>query len=171
MSPMIMKCLFTTKSCTALSCCNVSSLGPLLCRTKPVVKRNHRDQRMNCSSESDPRQEYLHFKQQMLKRFYERQSRLQETFAKLGVKRDTTDATSQSFDVCSSSPSYAESDVKINCIRATPSLQDNSLAVAADRMAQGGIAKLETRMREKQKQAKRLADRAMLTECIPMYKE
>lgn len=169
--------LFATQSCTSLgSFGGATAFGPLL-----TIGQRNSDQppRMRFSSDSDPRQEYQRFKEDMLRKFYDRQSRLQETFAKLGVQRkinqpqepENRQAPVSTFDVCSSSSSYAESDVKINCIRATPNLQDKSLSVAADRIARGGIAKLEMRAREQQKLAKQLENNSVLTECIPLYKE
>lgn len=173
--------LLASHSCTSLGCfsgasafCPILSRGPLKADQPP---------RKHSSSERDPRQEYQRFKEDMLRKFYDRQSRLQDTFNKLGVQRDVHKSTADlesadrhqapeaTFDVCSSSSTYAESDVKINCIRATPSLQDKSLSVAADRMARGGIAKLEKRVREQQKMAKQFGADSVLTECIPLYKE
>lgn len=172
--------LFATQSCTTLSYFGgATALGPLLSRG--TVSSDQPSSSRHCSSKSDPREEYQRFKEDMLRKFYDRQSRLQDTFAKLGVQRNVSKPSEQesserqapapTFDVCSSSSSYAESGVKVNCIRATPSLQDKTLSVAADRMARGGIAKLEMRVREQQKLAKQLESNTVLTECIPLYKE
>lgn len=171
--------LLATQSCTSLGCFSrATALGPLL--SSGLVGCDQQP-RLNCSSDTDPHQGYQRFKEDMLRKFHDRQSRLQDTFAKLGVKRNVgklseveasdRQTSVNAFDVCSSSSAYAESDVKINCIRATPSFQDKSLSVAADRMARGGIAKLEMRVREQKKLAKQLGNDSVLTECIPLYKE
>lgn len=105
-------------------------------------------------------EKYARFKRDFMERFEDKQRRVREASTVLCGLREEREQRKrakhwmhqQPFDVCESRASYAESDVKTNCMRATPSMCDFNISVAVDRMAEEGVRKFERSLRERQVQ-------------------
>lgn len=136
-----------------------SSQGLMKFFNKTPTKQLSGTQRNLTNHDEMSQKEYIQLKTDFLKRFYDKQRQIQNAFLKLNVLQQRRGkqmqeirqaAVDQSMEPLKSQ-NIAESHIKINCIRAGTYIHDGQTMIAADKIAEGAIEKLEQKIRDQHK--------------------
>lgn len=100
-------------------------------------------------SSSICRDEYLKLKKEFVDKFHTKQQRFREAVSKLvglpnnGDQHADPKQRQDSVVDCEKNANLIESDIKMNCLRSRGYKDDNQIMIAVDKIAEGGIKKIE----------------------------
>lgn len=161
---------FTSKSCSSLLSANPAALAVPV---KTAICRNW-------SSNMD-RDEYLKMKKEFVDKFYTKQQQFQEAVCKLmglrknGAHQHADPKKREASIVDCEKPNLSECDIKMSCVRARGYKDDNQTMIAVDKIAEGGIKKIEKSKRSQTPWRSTLkahkSDTVIATDPIPFYRE
>lgn len=144
------KFLAASKSCCSLGTHQISSESTAL--KQHYFQTPSIELRRWISSCDMTRDQYLKLKHDFLEKYYEKEKQLQEALAKLNFLRQRRPKNDLLVSInspveCLKSQNIAESGIKMNCIRATCSTNELHIMVAADKLCEGAVQKMELKKR------------------------